>query len=258
MGDDAVVWSEFDGTYDLPPYAGLRRTYLIATTQRTGSHFLAHLLGARGTVGVPFEYLNDYRASVELRLRGEECTEQAHVDLLREMKDRRTGSSGWFGMKAHWHTWKATLETPALAALVQPNAFIYLRRLDLIAQAASLALAEQTGWWVDESQATGTVPEYSPARIQAAVEIIEKEDEAWQRYFAAGRPCLVLTYEELIAQPDAAVSAVCSHLGVVDPGMPNPSFPSLRPRPDDVAEEWAGRFRHDVQEGFNGEVLGSS
>lgn len=241
-----MPWSEFDADYDLPRQAGSHRTYLIATTQRTGSHLLAHLLGARGVVGVPFEYLNRHRASLELQSRGEELNEQTHVKLLREMQERRTGSSGWFGIKAHWHTWQATLEQQDLAAQILPETFIYLRREDRFAQAASLALAEQTGWWVDESQTRAFSPTYSPVHIRKALETLEAEDEAWQTYLSQGREYLVLTYEEVISNPEAAVSAVCTHLGVTDIGEARESFPSLRARPDGLVEQWAERFRRDA------------
>lgn len=241
-----MTWSEFDRRYDLPAYSGPRRTYLIATTQRTGSHFLAHLLGARGTIGVPFEYLNDHRVLLELRSRGLHPTEQTETELLREMKLRRTGSSGWFGLKAHWHTWTATLSRPLVAAEVDPVAYICLRRHDRIAQAASLALAQQTGWWVDESQNTGTQPSYSSTDIRKALAVIDAENASWQRFFTSERTCLELTYEEMIADPDRTVTAVCSHLGVSDMGSSNPQFPSIKARQDDIAEEWAERFRGDL------------
>lgn len=241
-----MVWTEFDSSYDLAPFTGVPRTYLIATTQRTGSHYLAHLLGARGDVGVPFEYLNDHRVLVELERRGIEDSDVAQIELLKEMKVRRTGSAGWFGIKAHWHTWSSIIERPALAAHLQPEKFIYLRRTDRIAQAASLALAELTGWWVDESQAFEISPTYSAARIQGALVRIERECEAWQEYFADQRRCLEVTYEELIDNPGDTLSAISFHLGVRDAGTVNPLFPSQRTRPDDIAEEWADRFRRQT------------
>lgn len=241
-----MVWSEFDACYDLPAYSGPRRTYLIATTQRTGSHFLAHLLGARGIIGVPFEYLNDHRVLLELRSRGLQPTEETETELLREMRQRRTGSSGWFGLKAHWHTWTATLSRPLVAAEVDPVAYIYLRRRDRIAQAASLALAQQTGWWVDESQNTGMQPTYSFTDIRKALTVIDAENAAWQRFFTNGRTYLELHYEELVADPDRAVTAVCSHLGVGETGTHNPQFPTMKARQDDIADDWAERFRSEI------------
>lgn len=238
-----MTWSEYGAAYDLAPYAGPRRTYLIATTQRTGSHYLAHLLGARGEVGVPFEYLNDGRTLLELQSRGVVADEESHVALLREMKERRTGSSGWFGIKAHWHTWASVLQQPLLAAEAKPEAFIYLSRRDRIAQAASLALAEQTGWWVDESQANSSQPNYSADHIKRALEVIEAEDSSWREYFSDDRECLTLTYEDVVAQPDAAIAAIYSHLGESELGRPNPLFPQMPARRDGIAEEWAATFR---------------
>lgn len=240
---DDHPWSEFAVRYDLPPVDGPVRNYLIATTQRTGSHYLAHLLGARGVVGVPFEYLNDHRILLEMNARGWENTERNQIRLIDEMKRRRAGSAGWFGIKAHWHTWREVTSQPELAQTVQPERYVYLIREDRVAQAASLALAEQTGWWVDASQMTKATAEYSASDIVRALETIDVENAAWQEYFARGRECLMLSYEEIVTDPDAAVSAVCSHLGVVEVPAPKASFPEVPPRPEGLVAEWAARFR---------------
>lgn len=236
-----MTWSEYDPRYDLPTYISSPRTYLIATTQRTGSHFLAHLLGASGVIGVPFEYLNGYRSLLELERRGEHSSERTQLALLEEMKSRRTGRSGWFGIKAHWHTWSAVLAQPLLAAQVQPEVMIHLTRQNRVAQAASLVLAEQTGWWVDESQSTSAEPNYSAERIRQALAKIDGETDAWRRYLA-GQPCLMLTYEAVRSDPHAAVSAVFAALGVDDPDRSNIGFPSPKPREDNIVEQWAERF----------------
>jgi LPS sulfotransferase NodH len=243
-----MTWSEYDPRYDLPTYIGSPRTYLIATTQRTGSHFLAHLLGTRGALGVPFEYLNGYRSLLELKRRGEHSSERTQLALLEEMKARRTGCSGWFGVKAHWHTWSGVLAQPLLAAQVQPEVMIYLTRQDRVAQAASLVLAEQTGWWVDESQSTSAEPNYSAERIRQALAKIDGENDAWRRYLA-GKPYLALTYEAVRSDPQAAVSAVFTALGVDDPGRSNTGFPSPKPRHDDIVEQWAERFSRTFDRG---------
>ncbi len=237
-----MVWSEYDPCYDLPKYDGTSRTYLIATTQRTGSHLLAHLLGMRGDIGVPFEYLNDYRSSLELTRRRQPNTELAQLALLLEMRARRTGSSGWFGIKAHWHTWSAVLSKPLLAAQIQPDVIIYVIRRDRVAQAASLVIAEQTGWWVDESQSTSVTPVYSAVRMQEALDKINRENSAWETYLSCLPGCLTLTYEALVMQSETTISAVYDALGVQYSCRSTAGFPMPKPRTDDLVRQWALRF----------------
>lgn len=240
-------WSEFLDDYDLPPFEGEVRTYLMATTQRTGSHYLADLLARTGAVGVPFEYLNGHRARLEFQVRGWRYEESAHADLYREMVRRRTGTSGWFGIKAHWHTWVEMSDLPGGRDLVRPERFLYLTRRDRVAQAASLAIAERTGVWVNAGKVPARPPVYSAAHIRDAMIRIEHECAGWEGYFASQEAAVCrLTYEDLIADPDGCVEAVFGHLGVTRPSGPPRALPTMDPRTDDLVRMWAGRYRDEV------------
>lgn len=241
---DPRAWSEYNTVYDLPEFDAQCRTYVVATTQRTGSHYLAHLLGGLGSVGVPFEYLNAYRASLELAARGWPDTEASQVRLFEEIRRRRTGTTGWFGLKAHWHTWETMMLSHRVRELVRPRHFIYLSRDDTVAQAVSLAVAEQTGVWVDIRQPRPVPPRYSRAHIEDAHERISWERREWDRYFAEEHvDVLRLSYEQLLTDPDAAVEQVLLHLcGTTDRPAPR-ALPPMNPRADDLIHDWAKRYR---------------
>lgn len=239
MGED---WSEFDPVYDLPVTRQPSKTYLIATTQRTGSHYLASLLAEVSTVGVPFEYLNGYRMWLEFQSRSWPSDESSAVRLLREMQHRRTGSTGWFGLKSHWHTWQEAQAMPHLAGLIRPERFVLLMREDTIAQAASLALAERTGVWVDTGRSAAQAPRYSRAHVESARVRLEQESAQWQR-FLAGEDVLRLTYEDLIDDPRGAVAMVLQHLGVAEVPQAYRALPRMLPRRDGTVEQWAQRYR---------------
>ena len=240
-------WSEFLADYDLPPYEGDVRTYLVATTQRTGSHHLAQLLAGTGAVGVPFEYLNGYRVGLECRARGWVDDESTHVKLSREMVERRTGMSGWFGLKAHWHTWVGMSARPRVRDLVRPERFLYLTRGDRVAQAASLALAEQTQVWVNPGCAAARPPVYAATHIRDALLRIEQECEAWEGFFLArGIDVLRMSYEELLADPEVCIDAVFAHLGTPRTAVPPRALPRLNARADDLVESWSARYRDEV------------
>lgn len=241
---DPRAWSEYDPVYDLPEYATASRTYVVATTQRTGSHYLARQLGRLGSVGVPFEYLNAYRASLELAARGWTDTEASQVRLFEETRRRRTGTTGWFGLKAHWHTWETMMLSRRVRELVRPQRFIYLTRDDSVAQAVSLTVAEQTGVWVDVRQPRTVAPRYSREHIDDAHARIGRERLQWERFFAD--ECvdvLRLSYEQLLADPDAVVEQVLLHLcGTTERPEPR-ALPPMNPRADDLIREWSQRYR---------------
>ncbi len=246
MADPDRAWSEFDAAYDLPGVTGPVRTYVVATTQRTGSHYFADLVGRLGTIGVPFEYLNGHRMLVELQARGRPVTPEEEIRLFREAQRRRTGSSGWFGLKTHWHTWEAVQAKRGLRDLVRPQRFLYLYREDRVAQAASLSLAEQTGVWVNVSQAPRADPVYSRRHIDDASARLHRETAAWERFFAGREEdVLRLSYESATADPLQALAATCRHLGVAPPQAGQVGPPRIHARDNDLVEQWARRYRQE-------------
>lgn len=232
------AWSEFESAYDLPPFPGTPRTYLVATTQRTGSHYLAYLLACDGSLGVPFEYLNGHRVFLELERRGWEQREESELRLLEDVVQRRTGSSGWFGVKSHWHTWEAIQAKPAIRSRVVPERVLYLSRDDLTAQAVSLAMAEITGEWVNVGRQTTSRAPFDRAHVDDARRRIEAERAAWEDFL--GRwpgGVLRLRYEDLIASPDDVIDEVFDFFGVARAPKQR-SLTPLRPTPDALLHEW--------------------
>lgn len=234
---------EYDEVYDLPHYEGVPRTYIMATTQRTGSHFLAHLLARTPWAGVPFEYVNRFRVVRELSVRKLPHTDAHERELLLEMQRRRTGCTGLFGIKAHWHSWHDTLARPGLFGDVPPEAVIYLTRRDRAAQAQSLAIAEQTGTWVSFAvESDRTVSCSSEALVDARTRI-ETECAEWDRYLSETwrGPTLTLCFEDVRDDPWGAVEAVRRFLGAPagtalrDLPMPTPtSARVVAPRPGEL------------------------
>lgn len=231
---------EYDSVYDLAPHGGPARSYLMATTQRTGSHYLAHLLARTSWGGVPFEYLNPHRAAMELRLRGWPLTEGSQRRLLREMKGRRTGATGFFGFKAHWHTWQEAAARPLVGDLARPNCIVHLSRRDRVAQAASLAIAERSGVWVKFDDRPRPPTGCPDAARERALRRIESEYRAWEAYLTTWPgPVLRLVYEDVREDPLAALDALRRFLGVEAMG-PLRELPL--PHPSQAGSRRADRF----------------
>ena len=111
--------------WDLPPFEGEARTYIIASTPRTGSTLLCRSLWDTGVAAAPKEYLNPMQLrDWEVRLGATRRSRFLHRFLvgpavgfagrygwgeaelsahLARVRARRTGEDGLFGLKIHYH-----------------------------------------------------------------------------------------------------------------------------------------------------------
>ena len=105
--------------WDLPPPQGPQRSYVVASSPRTGSTLLCRALWDSGLAGAPKEYLNPmqlrdwelrfgarrYRwvrgplLGLVGRVRWPEPRLAGHLERVRQ----RRSSGGWFGLKLHGH-----------------------------------------------------------------------------------------------------------------------------------------------------------
>lgn len=205
-----AAWDQFGPEYDWPPYAGSGRSYVIASSGRSGSHFLAHLLFQTGQLGSPLEYLHPRHFARWQSLTGK----TARADVLQAVRVRRTGPTGWFGIKAHWPQFASVAQEPDLVRDLNLSHYIRLTRQDTVAQAVSMVIAKQSGAWISYHDAVAA-PRYDFAAIEQDYRALQKEDAAWAQYFAQKsiRP-LTLSYEQLNYAPETCLAGVGTFLGV--------------------------------------------
>ena len=249
--------------WDRPRPARPARTFVLASTPRTGSTLLCRLLWDTGRVGAPKEYLNpmqvrDWEVRFGTRtsrwrhrlLRGpllalSGCAGWPDARLrahLHRVRARRTGPSGWFGLKVHQHHFRDVFVGPgrAVEAILGPVTWLRTTREDRLAQAISWARALQTGRWAHHQRAW-LPPIYSRRRIDACLDRIDAHEAAWDTYFAThGIEPLHLTYEALAADSEATIRRVLDHLGEQPTG---PIAPDLVRQADHLTERWTHRYR---------------
>jgi LPS sulfotransferase NodH len=232
-------WDQFGAAYDLAPYDGWPATYLIASTPRSGSHYLGHLLFETGLFGSPLEYLHPaHLATWQDRLGTRDV-----ASTLRALFRRRTSASGWFGIKAHWSHFAPISADPFLLGLLDLRHHIRIVRQDRLAQAISFVIAEQTQSWISFNAAS-TAPSYDPEAIAAALRLIETQSLAWDDYFRrSGVVPVEIAYEALMAHPAEAVDGLRAVFGLE-------SIPATRravrmPEMQASAQnaEWHARYR---------------
>ena len=248
MIEDAVTGYEPEFDFPLreePP----ARPYLLASVPRSGSTYVSHLLWATGCLGAPLEYLN-FEPAGPFGFAGDSAARQA--ELWRSVLLRRTSPNGVFGLKAFplqlqaLHEQNAPLMAQVMRTLLplgEQARVVQLRRRDRTAHAISYARALASGIWRSEQEgADRPEPAYSREAVIQAERLIEQQESAWHAMYRDLRiEPLELWYEDVLADPEGAIDAVASHLGVaVDPAAAV-AVPPIRRQSQAGARAWAER-----------------
>lgn len=244
--------------FDLPELEPAPRTYLIASTPRTGSTLLARLLWGTGLVGAPKEYCNPMQLrdwscrfghplprAVASVLRGRAhglagvlARPRAIEEHLLRVRDRRS-SGGWFGLKIHYHHFAAGwARLDDLERLLGPVTCVRIRRRDRVAQAISWERAHQSNRWVLEQRARRQ-PRYRRHAIEQRIRAIGAAEAKWDHLIGT-RDCLEMDFDALRSDPAAQVQRVLAVLGVEYQTAPD--VPRLGPIDPELALRWRERY----------------
>jgi trehalose 2-sulfotransferase len=236
-------WDQFGDAYDMPPFFGRPRTYLIASTPRSGSHFLGHILHTSGEWSAPLEYFNKANLEKWRRL----LRAKTNQEIFQNLFQRRTHPTGWFGLKAHWRQFSQLATDEQFIGWLALERFVHVYRRDEIAQAVSLVIARQTNAWISFHE-KAKEPKYSFADISKAIAYIRTEIAAWNAYFSSRRvEPLVLEYEALIENPDIALEAMRGAFGIPSIRLEKllTELPERQATP--LNEEWKAHYLCDLQ-----------
>ncbi|MEA2427544.1 MAG: trehalose 2-sulfotransferase [Thermoleophilaceae bacterium] len=174
---------------------------------------------------------------------------------LRRTLEAGTTPNGVFGAKIMWGHREDFLplarslpelarasERDLLAALFPRLKYVWVRRYDRPRQAVSLWKAIQTQSWRSGEERSTREPVYHFAAIDHLRQMLDRNDGAWGNWFEQGgvQP-LEFRYRHIAADPAGSVEAVLDHLGIDEPGHPEPK-PPLERQADATSEEWVERY----------------
>jgi len=233
-------WDQFGADYDHAPFTGKPRLYLIASTPRSGSHFLGHSLLETGALGSPLEYFHPQHLRKWMDILGTKDFPSTMARLV----SRRTSPSGWFGVKAHWQQFAPIARNEAILRFLGIDTYIEILRRDRIAQAISYVIAQQTQAWISFHDSK-VEPRYDFDAIRRAIESIDQNIAHWRHFFEQrGIVPLTVEYEDLAADPAAAVDRIMAHCGVSRVG----AEPRWQPRrqASDINARWRERYLADL------------
>lgn len=243
--DPGPVRYVIDERLDLNHFGPLRKSYIVASSYRSGSQYLCWRLWQSGLLGAPSEVLNP---TTELRVLMNRFKASSPADYIAKLLARRTSKNGVFGMKAHFHHFEAFLrEYPALLEVLSPTTFIYISRKDKIAQAVSMAKALQTDAWTSRmEEGPKPVLVYDREMIAHCLVDIEQQDLTWRRWFETHKVApFQVTYDELTADAAGVVRRFVEFLGVENDERDEVDVPPARKQADETNQEWMERFESE-------------
>jgi LPS sulfotransferase NodH len=234
-------WDQFGPLYDFPKPGVRPQTYLIASTGRSGSHYLGHLLFATQSLGAPLEYLHSGHYEKWRTLSGK--TE--FPDVLNYIYDRRTSPTHWFGMKAHWPQFAHIADDAEALNYLNFAKYLRIVRKDTIAQAVSLVIAGQSKSWIS-FQPTQSDVHYKYEAIRRSLNKIEEQNRSWDNFFNThGIVPRTVFYESLVENPSAEIKEIADDFGVSPTATMDTSAPQPSRQSTDLNRRWIERFKND-------------
>lgn len=238
--------------------------YAICYVQRSGSTHLTSLLQNTGVAGKPADFFNvGYR---DMRLEREQVFTRtgAHTiasaatkygcrsvaDYLNVISREARGVNGVFGMK---------MDLCHASILIRRGMFwnpewkyIYVTRQDLLMQAVSYYIAQETGLWSSMSAGPDTVG-FNQQAIEESILYLAGLMSHWEMTFALfGIHPLRITYEEIESAPEETLARCLGHIGVsFAPAQLAPKS-CYRLQRASRSAEWAERIRANLRGGQAG------
>jgi trehalose 2-sulfotransferase len=209
-----------------------RKGYVICGDHRSGSTYLCQLLASTGVLGRPREFFSDPFLALEI---------ERDPAALERLLAKASTPNGIYGLKVFTQQFDVTMKSGWPKRL--PNLrFVHLQRRDLLGQAMSFVRSIQTDQFRSSEEARGEKL-YDPVAIAGHVARLADNEARWRRYFARnGLEPLWLTYEDLAADPAAAVAAVAAQVGCGEPAVADLAGVTVSVQRDEASEEWRRRF----------------
>ncbi len=181
--------------------------WAICTVARSGSSWLSQLVASTQRMGIPEEYLLDWRKqALRLGFSRETSLEEYLWVLLRH----RATPNGVFAIKGSVEELRPFFD-------FFPNApCVWLSRENKLEQAVSWHKAHDGGLWTrTDTEMTSAPFEASLERIRFFHHEILRRENLWQEFFRRREVSpLMLTYEQVCLSPLESVKSIAAYIGI--------------------------------------------
>lgn len=231
MNSDKKVLMELSAERDFSFSVPVRSRYAVICSPRSGSTLLCRGLSRSQVAGDPLEYLSDYLLHFG-RLRYAD-PQMGRADFLRKMEGIRTSLNGVFGIQIHYsqllNAFRGADDRKNIDTFLKRfDRFIFVRRRDKLAQAASYAIAKKTRKWSseDESELNPGAHEFSDRELLGALNMVAAHDLGWITMARdLSIECKTVWYEDLAEDFSDGVCSTLNYIGVAPNALCSPEAP---------------------------------
>jgi len=235
--------------------------YALLCSHRSGSTLLSNLLSQTEVAGKPGEFFSHWNGR---SYKNFDFTDYpAYIN--RVLQESRT-SNGVFGVKVMtamdgfqgvlqkleaFPTYEKLSDTEKIRTFFPNIKFVYLTRRNKVHQAISWWKAAQNDHYhtTETASMPDTPLEYNFDAITHLLKEVSMEECAHQEFLAMMDAVpLTVVYEDFIQDMEGTVQRIIDFLGIKE------DYTYLEPKifkmADDLTEEWAQRYRKEVQDGW--------
>lgn len=213
------------------------RTIAVAALPRSGSTLLSEYMRLTDVLGYPNEYFSRWvmpNSHPEIPQTIPSWAEYANT--------RGRSPNGVVSIKIFPEHFNHLQQEIRFSEWFGTPSWVWLRRLDLVGQAISYVIAQQTRAF-QANTAAKAEPRYDGAFIAHNLQILTARDANWAAYFARTRiEPLRLIYEEIETDALGTVQKIAQYAGIRlnDPPLRAPV--SLQKQRGSLTEQWRERF----------------
>ncbi len=230
-------------------------SYIIASTQRSGTHLLCTILRSTGIAGSPDEFFLSKPGETWEKRWGAPSRDRYIERVLHD----NTGATGVFGAVVMWSYLERMLQMlqelrehdrltgpELIAELFNRPKYIWVRRRNRVEQAVSWAMACQTGVWAQRVGVTpqpDAAPKFDFKVIDEWCNRIAAHDDGWASYFRENQiEPLILFYEDVVASHRTAAERVLEFLELPFPPDLEIPPPAVEKQANQISREWAACY----------------
>lgn len=183
---------------------------VMAFTNRCGSTLLGEYLRLTGNFVGFYEHLNGF--AVKNMVEGTKA--ESFPDHIAALATPQGKTPRAYGVKASWDQMLMLLRW-RIDAMFSSVHVIHVERQDVLAQAVSFSIADQTKQWMSTQEGTGVTPHYEATDIKGRLDGIGLGNKLIRQICSVyGLDTLNTRYEDLLADPVAELSRIHKWLGI--------------------------------------------
>ena len=232
------------------------QSYIICTTPRSGSNLLCDLLSSCHKMGRPAEFLNVKSFLVPFSNKHSLIRDDSSIDMssyIALVARKFSTQNSVFGIKVLFDQFQPFFKVNSFKQNLQNSHFIWLTRKDVVAQAVSMYIADETNEWTSQDEIRNREQEKTSRRKQVKFDVdkisrfVDKlayENANWHTFFSVNNiEYKQVFYEDILNDTNNTCHRICNFCDVQTDHVFSLSSPKYKRQGDNLNDNLSREFR---------------